>query len=70
MSKAKAKALISCTVTAQLIWTFAFANAKSKFSNDTAHIEMDQERDTDNVLNDDSGADRQFTGSLKIKLKE
>ena len=30
--------LISCTVTAQLICAFVFANAKSRFSHDAAHI--------------------------------
>ena len=34
---AKLKALISCTVTVQLICTFVFANAKSMFSHDAAH---------------------------------
>ena len=34
----KTKALISCTVTAQLICIFVFAYAKSKFSHDTAQI--------------------------------
>ena len=35
---AKAKALISCTVTVQLICTFVFANAKIRFSHDAAHL--------------------------------
>ena len=38
---AKTKALISCTVTVQLIRAFVvfvFANAKSKFSHDRAHM--------------------------------
>ena len=34
----KTKVLISCAVTAQLICTFVFAYAKSRFSHDTAHI--------------------------------
>ena len=35
---AKTKALISCAVIAQLICTFVFAYAKSRFSHDAAHI--------------------------------
>ena len=35
---AKTKALISCTVTAQLICVFVFAYAKSQFSHNEAHI--------------------------------
>ena len=35
---AKAKALISCAVTAQLICSFVLAYAKSRLSHDTAHI--------------------------------
>ena len=44
---AKTKALISCTVTVQLIcasvtpqliWTFVFAYTKSRFSHEAAHI--------------------------------
>ena len=34
---AKTKALISCTVTAQLICVFVFAYVKSRFSHDAAH---------------------------------
>ena len=34
----KTKALISCSVTAQLICTFVFSNAKSKFSHDEAYL--------------------------------
>ena len=37
--EAKTKALISCAVTIQLICTFVFAYAKSRFSHDAAHIE-------------------------------
>ena len=35
---AKTKALISCTVTAQLICIFVFTHANSRFSHDAAHI--------------------------------
>ena len=35
---AKTQALISCAVTAQLICTFVFANVKSRFSHDVAHL--------------------------------
>ena len=35
---AKTKALISCAVTAQLIFVFIFAYAKSRFSHDAAHM--------------------------------
>ena len=35
---AKAKALISCAVTAQLICVFAFAYANSRVSHNEAHI--------------------------------
>ena len=35
---AKTKALISCTVTMQLICTFLFEYAKSRFSHDAAQI--------------------------------
>ena len=35
---AKTKALISCTVTAQLICVFVFAYAKTRFSHNEAHI--------------------------------
>ena len=38
MRIAKTKALISCTVTAQLICVFVFAYAKSRFSHNEAHI--------------------------------
>ena len=34
------KAQISCAVTAQLISAFVFANAKSKFSHDVAHLAL------------------------------
>ena len=34
----KTKALISCTVSEQLICTFVFAYAKSRFYHDVAHI--------------------------------
>ena len=34
----KTKALISCVVTVQLICAFVFAYAKSRFSNDAAHL--------------------------------
>ena len=34
----KTKALISCTVTVQLICAFVFAYAKSRFSHDAIHI--------------------------------
>ena len=36
----KAKALISCTVTAWLICTFVSANANRQFSHNGAHISM------------------------------
>ena len=36
----KTKALISCTVTAQLICAFVFAYGKSRFSYDAAHIRL------------------------------
>ena len=39
---AKTKALISCTVTAQLICTFVFAYAKSRFSHDAAQMKGTQ----------------------------
>ena len=35
---AKMKALISCVVTAQMICTFLFAHAKSRFSDCPAHL--------------------------------
>ena len=35
---AKTKALISCAITAQLICTFVFAYAKSRFSHEAAHM--------------------------------
>ena len=35
---ARTKALISCAVTAQLIWVFVFAYAKSRFFHDEAHM--------------------------------
>ena len=35
---AETKALISCVVTAHLIWGFVFAYAKSRFSHDSAQI--------------------------------
>ena len=35
---AKPKALISCAVTAQLIWVFVFAYAKIRFSHNEAHM--------------------------------
>ena len=35
---AKTKALISCAVTAQLICVYVFANAKSRFSHNEAHM--------------------------------
>ena len=35
---AKTKALLSCSGTAQLIWAFVFAYAKSRFSHDTAQL--------------------------------
>ena len=35
---AKTKALISCAVTAQLIFAFVFANAKIRFSHDETQI--------------------------------
>ena len=35
---AKTKALINCTITAQLIYTFNFAYSKSRFSHDAVHI--------------------------------
>ena len=38
MNVAKTKALISCTVTAQLICVFIFAYAKSRFTQGTAHM--------------------------------
>ena len=38
MYVAKTKALISCPVTTQLICAFVFANAKSRFSHDVAHL--------------------------------
>ena len=37
---AKTKALISCTITAQLICTFVFAYAKGSFSHDVAHFNV------------------------------
>ena len=37
---AKTKALISCVVTAQLICSFVFAYAKSRFSHDAAHLKV------------------------------
>ena len=37
---AKTKALISCAVTAQLICVFVFAYAKSRFSHDAAHLDV------------------------------
>ena len=37
MYVAKPKALISCAVTAQLIWAFVFAYAKIRFSHYAAH---------------------------------
>ena len=37
MNEAKTKALISCTITAQLIGVFVFAGAKSRFSHDGTH---------------------------------
>ena len=40
MCVAKTKALISCSVTAQLICGFDFAYAKSRFSHDAAHIKV------------------------------
>ena len=40
LSEAKTKALVSCTVTAQLTRAFVFAYAKSLFSRDAAHISM------------------------------
>ena len=38
---AKMKALISCVVTAQMICTFLFAHAKSRFSHCPAHFQED-----------------------------
>ena len=38
MYEAKAKALISCAVTAQLICAFVFAYAKGRFSHDAAQF--------------------------------
>ena len=38
ISVAKAKALISCPVTAQLICTFVFAFVKSRFSHDVTRM--------------------------------
>ena len=38
MPVAKTKALISCAVTAQLICAFVFAYAKSRFSQNEAHV--------------------------------
>ena len=35
----KTKVLISCMVTTQLICTFVFTHAKSRFSHDAAHLE-------------------------------
>ena len=35
---AKTKALISFAVSAKLIWVFVFANAKSRFSHNEAHL--------------------------------
>ena len=35
---AKTKALISCTVTAQLICVFVFSYAKTRFSHNAAHM--------------------------------
>ena len=40
MHKAKTKALINCSATAQLTCTFDFAYAKSRFSHDVAQIMM------------------------------
>ena len=37
---AKAKALFSCAVTAQLICVFVFVYAKKRFSHDAAHIQL------------------------------
>ena len=39
---AKTKALISCTVTAQLNCVFVFANTKSRFSHNEAQIQSSQ----------------------------
>ena len=38
ISEAKTKALFSCMVTVQLICTFVFVYAKSRFSNDAAYM--------------------------------
>ena len=38
---AKTKALISCEVTVQLICVFVFTYAKSRFSHDVAHINLE-----------------------------
>ena len=40
MRIAKTKALISCAVTAQLIYVFVFAHAKSRFSHNEAHLRI------------------------------
>ena len=44
---AKAKALISFTVTAKLICIFVFAYPKSRFSHDAAHLSFASSEDSD-----------------------
>ena len=46
---AKTKALISCTVTAQLICSFVFVYVKSRFSHDAAH-NIEPRHEKTNVL--------------------
>ena len=41
MYVAKTKVLISCAVTAQLICTFVFVYAKTRFKHETAHFGSD-----------------------------
>ena len=41
MNEVKTKALISCTVAAQQMYTFVFAYAKSMFYHDVANLSLD-----------------------------
>ena len=59
ISVAKTKALISCTVTAQLICTFVFAYAKNRFSNDMIYFVFQS--------NYEVGIVRQFTFSSSLQ---
>ena len=49
----KTKALISCTVTAQLIGVFVFAKAKVLISHETAHFQMESVRNSVTVSQND-----------------